>query len=62
MTRLISRLSRTAMAAVGFGLILTAMSGQASAHFVPEIDPGSIIGGMTLLAGGLAMVLDRRRK
>ena len=28
---------------------------------VPEIDPGSVLGGLTLLAGGTFILADRRR-
>ena len=29
---------------------------------VPEVDPGSILSAMTLLSGGLMMIVDRRRR
>ena len=62
MTLTIAKVCRVVATACGFALIVTALGGEAWATPTPEIDPASIIGAMTLLAGGLAMVLDRRRK
>ena len=49
--------------AAGLALVLSALAGTALAAGtpVPEIDPGSILGAMTLLGGGLMMLTDRRR-
>ncbi|GAC1473961.1 MAG: hypothetical protein NVSMB9_23480 [Isosphaeraceae bacterium] len=58
-------LASVAWKAIGLLLLLTAMAGTASASAgppdVPEIDPGSILSGMTLLSGGLMILIDRRR-
>jgi hypothetical protein len=47
---------------LGLALVLTALASQAMAFHSPEIDPGSILSAMTLLTGGMAIILDRRRK
>ena len=50
--------------ALGFMLILTAMSGVARAFnpiATPEIDPGTAGSALTLLAGGLLILKDRLR-
>jgi hypothetical protein len=31
-------------------------------HKAPEIDPGSMVGGLTLLIGGALILADRRRR
>jgi hypothetical protein len=50
--------------AIGFGLVLAAFSGVAFAQeqAAPEVDPGSMISGMTLLAGGLLILTNRARR
>jgi hypothetical protein len=35
-------------------------NGNGGDHNVPEIDPGSMLGGVTLLAGGAFILADRR--
>jgi len=50
---------------VGFALVLTALSGTAMAQRIPrapEIDAGSVATALALLAGGMTMMLGRRRK
>ena len=63
-----SMLRRGAWSLLGLALILAAMSGKAEAgagppqhKAVPEIDPGSILGAVTLLSGGFMILTDRRR-
>jgi hypothetical protein len=48
---------------VGAGFVLAAFSASAWAGVpaVPEIDPGSMVGALTVLAGGLLMLTNRRR-
>ena len=47
---------------LGFGLVLTAVASQAhAAASIPEIDPGSISAGVTLVAGALMLLNSRRR-
>ncbi len=56
---------KMALKSVGFALVLTALASQAhagaTAPAVPEIDPGSILGAITLLSGGVMLLTDRRR-
>jgi hypothetical protein len=48
--------------ALGFGLILSALSAPARAiHVMPEIDPGLATSAMALLGAGLLMIAGRRR-
>jgi LPXTG-motif cell wall-anchored protein len=51
---------------ISLALALVAMAGVASAAQVivpaPEIDPASAMAGLTMLAGGLAVLRGRRRK
>jgi hypothetical protein len=35
-------------------------NGPVASHTAPEIDPGSMLGGMTLLIGGAFILADRR--
>jgi hypothetical protein len=42
--------------------VLCALSGVAFGFHAPEIDPGSMAGGITLLVGGMMMFVDRHRK
>jgi hypothetical protein len=53
----------------GFGLCLIVLALATPAYAgaplgVPEIDPGSVVGGLALLTGGVLMITDRltRRK
>jgi hypothetical protein len=61
---MIRRFSGLARQAIGLGLVLAALSGVALAQtqVVPEVDPGSMISGMTLLAGGLLILTNRARR
>ena len=67
----------TKVARIGYDLLLMAaiFAGEALAkpggghggghghgHGVPELDPGSIAGALTLLVGGLLIIRDRRRQ
>jgi hypothetical protein len=36
--------------------------GEVRVNVVPEIDPGGLAGGLTLLTGGLLLLWDRARK
>jgi hypothetical protein len=55
--------SRTTHAAVGFCLILVALSTPAWAlPHGPEIDPGSMASALTLLIGGSLLITGRSRK
>ena len=54
------------MIAGGFLLVFAAVAGQALAQDihppdVPEIDPGSVMSGITLLAGGMLMLAGKFR-
>lgn len=56
-------LTKTAATALGLALVLSALAGTASAGFdVPEIDPGSMGGALTLLVGGVMMLTGRARR
>ena len=59
-----TRMVRMAGKAVGFGMILAALSAPAWAVPVPapEIDPGSMAAGLTLLTGGVLLLIERRRR
>ena len=59
-----TRMVRMAGKAVGFGMILAALSAPAWAIPVPspEIDPGSMAAGLTLLTGAVLMLSERRRR
>jgi hypothetical protein len=52
--------------AVGFGLVLSAVSGLAVAATplpdTPEIDPSSMMGAMTLFVGGALLLAGKCRK
>lgn len=49
--------------ALGLALVLSAAAGTATAGFdVPEIDPGSMGGALTLLVGGVMMLTGRARR
>jgi hypothetical protein len=55
-----------ALKGLGLMLVLTAMASHANAGpppppSVPEVDPGSILGALTLLSGGVMLLTDRRR-
>ncbi len=56
----VSRLIASARRAVGFGLLFLAMGGAAHATVGPEIDPGLLSSGLTLLAGGVLLLSGRR--
>ncbi|GAC1448971.1 MAG: hypothetical protein NVSMB9_32630 [Isosphaeraceae bacterium] len=67
-----SRFSRNAARTFVFAVVISSLSGTAfaddedaspprSCHATPEIDPGSAAGALTLLAGGLLTLKDRRR-
>jgi hypothetical protein len=44
-------------------LVASNMGAQAAGPFpAPEIDPGSILGGVTVFACGLLILIDRRRR
>jgi hypothetical protein len=43
-------------------LCLLTSGSTAVACCVPELDPGSMVGGLTLLAGSLALVMSQRKK
>ena len=46
---------------LGFALLLAGLSGQAQAFEpVPEMDAGSLVSGLTLLTGGLLILMGRR--
>ena len=50
---------------VGFLLVLAALAGRAVAGGpveVPEINPGSLAGAMSLLTGGMLILLGRSRR
>jgi len=46
----------------GFLLVFAAFSGRAFAAVGPEIDPGWSLSAMTLLVGGLILVVNGRRR
>ena len=49
--------------AVGFALVLSALSAQCPAGpLTPEMDPGLAMSAMALLGGGLAMIAGRKRR
>jgi hypothetical protein len=52
---------RKAMVAGGFLLVFLACASPALAGppVVPEIDPGSAVSGLTLLAGGMLLLADK---
>jgi hypothetical protein len=60
---------KSGVRAGAFLLAFAALCGSASAGAgpppdcpaVPEIDPGSVVGAMTLLVGGLMTLADKRR-
>jgi hypothetical protein len=60
------KLSSWLRSAVGLSLIVLALASPAYAGAplpgVPEIDPGSIVGAMALLSGGILMITDRIRR
>ncbi len=52
-----------ALTAFGAVLMFTAIGGVAQASLdLPEIDPGSMAGAVTLLTGGLFMLAGRRAR
>jgi len=55
------RVMTVARLALGFGLVMAGLSGSAWAVNVPEIDPGSAIGALTLLSGGVLLLTSKRR-
>ena len=64
---IVSATARMGRRALGFGLVLASLSGPAWAQCpptcqAPEIDPGSMVSAMTLLTGGLLLLIDRRRQ
>ena len=54
---------RKAIVAGGFLLVFLACASPALAGppVVPEIDPGSAVSGLTLLAGGMLLLADKLR-
>lgn len=56
-----TRVMTVARVALGFGLVMAGLSGSAWAVNVPEIDPGSAIGALTLLSGGVLLLTSKRR-
>ena len=52
---------RKARVAGGFLLVFLACASPALATPVPEIDPGSAVSGLTLLAGGMLLLADKLR-
>jgi hypothetical protein len=56
-------LGQAARTGIGFGMILTAFSAPAWAFpHTPAIDPGSMVRALTLLAGGVLMLTEHRRR
>jgi hypothetical protein len=59
---------RAARKACGLALVLAAVATAAYAGMppppagAPELDPGSVAGGLALLTGGVLMLMDRRKK
>jgi hypothetical protein len=60
MTQLAAGMLGGARKAVGFGMILAALSAPAWAFHTPEIDPGSMAGALTLLTGGFLILTGRK--
>jgi hypothetical protein len=57
------RLVTVAQRGLGLSLVLAALSGAAVASArVPEIDPGSMAGALTLLSSGFLLLTAKRRK
>lgn len=58
-------LAKVACTCLGLAMVLTAVTGPAYAGgvlFAPEIDPGSMGGGLTLLFGGALLFTGKSRK
>jgi hypothetical protein len=53
-----------ALRATGLGLVVLALGSAAQAGVVhtPEIDAGTLVSGLTLLAGGILVVTNRIRR
>ena len=47
---------------IGLAFVLAAMSPSARAAVAPEIDPGSLLSGVTLLCCGLSILTYRTRR
>jgi hypothetical protein len=63
---MLSSLARKAMVTGGLLLVFIASASPALAQLtdgraVPEIDPGSAVSGITLLAGGILLLADKLR-
>jgi hypothetical protein len=64
---MLSSLARRVMVAAGFLLVFAAVAGAALAQDfhppqTPEIDPGSAMSGISLLAGGMLLLADKFRR
>ncbi len=61
---LASAVRPVAIHSVGLGLVVVALSQavQAGVPQTPEIDAGSLVSGLTLLAGGILIVTNRIRR
>jgi hypothetical protein len=46
----------------GFALVLCALAAPASAHIIPEMDPGLATSAVALLSGGLLLIAGRGRR
>jgi hypothetical protein len=58
-------LARKVMVTGGFLLVFAAVAGSALAQNhpdAPEIDPGSALSGISLLAGGMLLLADKLRR
>jgi len=60
-SKLASAVRTVALQSAGLGLIMVALSqaAQAGAPRTPEIDAGSLVSGLTMLAGGILIVTNR---
>ncbi len=60
---LASAVRPVALHSVGVGLVVVALSRAVQAGApAPEIDAGSLVSGLTLLAGGILIVTNRMRR
>ncbi len=61
---LASTARRVALQSAGVGLVVVALNRavQAGPPISPEIDAGSLVSGLTLLAGGILIVTNRIRR
>lgn len=63
MTNVSAEAFRLTRKSIGLALALTAFGGTAWGFDpAPEIDPGSAISSLTLLAGGVLLIYDRYRR